>query len=84
VAEEQIDAAVWLQATLAIPLSSVGMSTRPLQAPEAIAANEALGRAVLIAPPDDVGVASVLSEIDLAGVGDMQDEILRSDVLPLY
>jgi hypothetical protein len=84
VAEEQIDAAVWLQATLAIPLSSVGISTRPLQAPEAIAANEALGRAVLIAPPDDVGVASVLSEIDLAGVGDMQDEILRSDVLPLY
>jgi hypothetical protein len=84
IAEDRIDAAVWLQTTLAIPLSAVGIVTRPLQMPEAVVANEALGHAVLVAPDDHSGVAAVLREIELSGIRDIQSEILRSDVLPLY
>ncbi len=84
IAEDRIDAAVWLQTTLAIPLSAVGIVTRPLRNPEAIVANEALGHAVLIAPDEHDGVATVLREIELSGIREIQSEILRSDVLPLY
>lgn len=84
VAEDRIDAAVWLQTTLAIPLSAVGIVTRPLRVAEAMVANEALGHAVLIAPIESDGVVTVLREIDVTGVREIQSEILRSDVLPLY
>lgn len=84
VADSLIDAAVWLRTTLAIPPHSVGIVVRPLSMPEAVRANEALGHAVLLARIDDQEVTSVLREIDLSGAPAVQEEILRSDVLPLY
>ena len=84
VAGGQIDAAIWLQTSLAIPLSIVGIVSRSLQRAEAIAANGALAHAVLIAPQEQEAVAAVLREVDLSGLPGIQDEILRSDVLPLY
>jgi hypothetical protein len=84
VTEGRIDAAVWLRTTLAIPLSAVGIVTRRLGMPQAVVANEALGRAVLVARDENEGVAAVLREIDLDDLRAIQDEILGSDVLPLY
>jgi hypothetical protein len=84
VAEGQIDAAVWLRTTLAIPLSAVGIVSRPLRMPAAVEANTALGRALLIAKQDNLPVASVLRALDVSGVRLVQEEILASDVAPLY
>ncbi len=84
VAEGQIDAAVWLRTALAIPLSAVGIVSRPLRMPAAMQANRALSRARLIAQLDSLPVAGVLRALDVSGVRSVQEEILASDVLPLY
>jgi YhfZ C-terminal domain/Helix-turn-helix domain len=84
VAQGQIDAAVWLRTALAIPLSAVGIVSRSLRVPAAVEANRALSRARLIAQLDNLPVAGVLRALDVSGVRSVQEEILASDVLPLY
>lgn len=84
VAEGVIDAAVWHRTTLAIPLSLVGVAVRPLHQPAAIALRGELGHAVLVADVDCVEVRALLTSLDLSRTRVVQDEILRSEVLPLY
>jgi hypothetical protein len=83
-AEGRIDAAVWHRATLAIPLSAVGIVVRPLHQPEAIALAHAMGHAVLMTLTASREVLAVLKSIDLSGTRTLQDEIERSESLPLY
>jgi hypothetical protein len=84
VAEGIIDAAIWPRTTPVIPLAAVGIAVRPLHRHEAIAVNRALSCAVLLADADCPEVVGVLRSIELSAVRSIQEEILRSEALPLY
>ena len=84
VAEGVIDAAIWHNAPLPIPLSAVGIGVRPLRRPEAIVVVRELGYAVLLAATARPELASVLAALDLSKTRDVQEEGLSSDTLPLY
>lgn len=84
VAEGAIDAAVWHRTTLAVPLSAAGIAVRPIHQPEAIELRRVLGHAVLLADAGCPEAVGVLNSIDLSGTRRVQEEILRSEMLPLY
>ena len=84
VAEGAIDAAIWHRTTLAIPLSLVGVDVRPLHRLEAISARAALGRAVVVSPAAALEVRAALAGLNFSQARMVQDEIRRSEVLPLY
>lgn len=84
VAEGAIDAAVWHQTTLVIPLSLVGVAVRPLHHPAAIRLRAELGHAVLVTDVACAEVSSLIANVDLSRTRAVQAEILRSEVLPLY
>jgi hypothetical protein len=84
VAEGLIDAAVWHNTALVIPLSAVGIAARPLHRSAAISVSRAMGCAVLVARRDTAEVLSILESLDFSSVRRVQDEILGSEMLPLY
>lgn len=84
VAEGVIDAAVWHNTALVIPLSAVGIVVRPLHRSEATSITREMGYAVLVARPHEAEMSSILESLDLSIVRRVQDEILSSEMLPLY
>jgi YhfZ C-terminal domain/Helix-turn-helix domain len=84
VVEGMLDAAVWHQTVLPVPLAAMGLTERPLSRPEAISIMEQTSHAVLIAPRAMTTTTNVLAECDLSVVRDLQNEIAHSGVLPIY
>ena len=83
-AEGLLDAAVWHRATLAIPLSAVGINVRPLHRPDAITLARATGHAVLVRRAACREVAGVLKSVDVSGTRSLQRQIEHDETLPLY
>jgi hypothetical protein len=83
-AEGLLDAAVWHRATLAIPLSAVGINVRPLHQPEAIALARATGHAVLVTWAACREVVGMLKSVDVSGTRSLQRQIEEDETLPLY
>lgn len=84
VASGEVDAAVWHRTTLAIPLALVGVGVRPLHQPRAIELRKQLGHAVIVAQADRAEIGGLFTNVDLSRTRLVQDEIQRSEVLPLY
>jgi hypothetical protein len=66
-----------------IPLSAVGIEVRPLEAPRQSGPMSHWPRR-LLADADNAELASVLRACDLPRVSSVQEEIVESELLPLF
>lgn len=76
VLEGRIDAGIWHQMELLIPLDLVGLATRPLRAESARALRSEISSAVLLADVQNTQLTTVLREIDTATVRATQEALL--------
>jgi hypothetical protein len=80
----KIDALVWHQSSLAIPLAAVGVRPGPLRRPAAVDALTRMGTAAIVVRSARTELTRVFELLDPGALAAVQAKVLSQEVLPYY
>ena len=79
-----IDTAVWHRITLPIPLEMLGVTSRPLARPDAVAAIDVLSRGVALAAGASPQIEALVLRLDVERIKDVQGRVIRGEMPPVF
>jgi hypothetical protein len=84
VARGKLDTMIWHQSVLAIPLEAAGISSRPLNDPQAVKLVKKMNRAMLVAKTSRPELARMFALLDRRSISRLQAEVHSGEVPPFY
>lgn len=84
VAAGKLDAMVWHKSVLAIPLETAGISSRPLQTPQAVRLVRQMATAMLVAKSTRPELQRMFELLDRASLSAIQRELRPGEIPPFY